>query len=225
MKTKNKVLTICGSALIAVCLGGCVALDALSARYSTVITRWWSGTFSTATTDKGDTQLKAADAAADLTETVEEEGAVLLKNKNNVLPMKVSASTKNIALLGYASYSPTYVGVGSVSQSGSYLSNDFIDFYDAFETAGFKCNKNMKEYYKKYGVNTSASGSMDGSGWTQANGISDGPIEGTSEACVAYKSALEAAKTYSTTAVLVFSRVGAEGGDCALDMTGKANSD
>lgn len=220
MKIKKTI----GIVLIAVLLIVCLLADALAIRYSTVITRFWSGTFGTVQTDSGDTQLKATDAAAELTETVAEEGIVLLKN-NGLLPMKPTKDNRSIALLGYASYSPMYIGAGSVSQAGAYLSNDFIDFYDAFETAGYSVNKDMKNYYAKYGKSNGATGDMSGSGWSQATGVDDGPLYGEGEATVAYRNALEKAKAEAQTAVLVFSRVGAEGGDCALDMTGATNGD
>jgi len=213
-----------GIVLIAIMLIICIALDGLAVRFSTVATRFWSGTFGTVETQSDDTQLKATDAAAELTETIAEEGFVLLKN-NGTLPLKPTKENRNVALLGYASYSPTYIGAGSVSQAGSYLSNDFIDFYDAFETAGFSCNKDMKAFYAKYGNSNGATGDMSGSGWSQATGVDDGPIEGDSAICVAYRAALEAAAAEAKTAVLVFARVGAEGGDCALDMTGATNGD
>ncbi len=213
-----------GIVLIALLLILCVAIDGLALRFSTVATRWWSGTFGAVDTESGDTQLKAMDAAAELTETIAEEGIVLLKN-NGLLPMAPSKDNRGVALLGYASYSPMYIGAGSVSQAGSYLSNDFIDFYDAFETAGYTVNKDMKAYYAKYGNSNGATGDMSGSGWTQATGVDDGPLYGDSEASVAYRDALEKAKAEAQTAVIVFSRVGAEGGDCALDMTGAANGD
>ncbi|MBR0063056.1 MAG: glycoside hydrolase family 3 protein [Oscillospiraceae bacterium] len=210
--------------LIAILLVLCIIADAAAIRFSTVITRFWSGSFGTVQTESNDTQLKATDAAAELTETIAEEGIVLLKN-NGLLPMAPTKSNRSVALLGYASYSPMYIGAGSVSQSGSYLSNDFIDFYDAFETAGYSVSKAMKEYYAKYGASNGASGDMSGSGWSQATGVDDGPINGDSEASVAYRAALEKAASDAETAVLVFSRVGAEGGDCSLDMTGAANGD
>ena len=210
--------------LIAILLVLCIIADAAAIRFSTVITRFWSGSFGTVQTESNDTQLKATDAAAELTETIAEEGIVLLKN-NGLLPMAPTKSNRSVALLGYASYSPMYIGAGSVSQSGSYLSNDFIDFYDAFETAGYSVSKAMKEYYAKYGASNGASGDMSGSGWSQATGVDDGPINGDSEASVAYRAALEKAASDAETAVLVFSRVSAEGGDCSLDMTGVANGD
>ncbi|MBQ6755683.1 MAG: glycoside hydrolase family 3 protein [Oscillospiraceae bacterium] len=220
MKAKKTI----GIVLIAILLVLCIIADAAAIRFSTVITRFWSGSFGTVQTESNDTQLKATDAAAELTETIAEEGIVLLKN-NGLLPMAPTKSNRSVALLGYASYSPMYIGAGSVSQSGSYLSNDFIDFYDAFETAGYSVSKAMKEYYAKYGASNGASGDMSGSGWSQATGVDDGPINGDSEASVAYRAALEKAASDAETAVLVFSRVGAEGGDCSLDMTGAANGD
>ena len=213
-----------GILLIVLLLAVCFVLDALAIRYDTVATRWWSGTFASVETESGDTQLKAMDSAAELTQLIAEEGIVLLKN-NGTLPMAPSKDNRAVALLGYASYSPMYIGAGSVSQSGSYLSNDFIDFYDAFETAGYTVNKDMKAYYAQYGNSNGATGDMSGSGWSQATGVDDGPLYGDSEASKALLSALEKAKAEAKTAVLVFSRVGAEGGDCALEMDGAANGD
>ena len=213
-----------GIILIVILLILCLAIDIAGVRFSTVVTRFWSGTYGSVETDTDDTQLKATDAAAELTETIAEEGIVLMKN-NGLLPMAPSKENRSVALLGYASYSPMYIGAGSVSQAGSYVSNDFIDFYDAFETAGYTVNKDMKEYYAKYGKSNGAAGDMSGGGWSQATGVDDGPIEGSSEATVAYREALGKAAAEAQTAVLVFSRVGAEGGDCALDMTGAANGD
>ena len=203
MKIKRTI----GIVIVALLLVVCLAADALAIRYGTVITRFWSGTFGTVQTESDDTQLKATDAAAELTETIVEEGIVLLKN-NGTLPMAPTKDNRGIALLGYASYSPMYIGAGSVSQSGAYLSNAFIDFYDAFETAGYSVNKDMKNYYAKYGNSNGATGDMSGSGWTQATGVDDGPLYGDSEASVAYRDALEKAKAEAQTAVLVFSRVG-----------------
>ena len=114
-----------GIVLIALLLIVCLTMDALGVRYSTVVTRFWSGTFGTVQTESDGTQLKATDAAAELTQTIAEEGIVLLKN-NGLLPMAPNKDSRAVALLGYASYSPMYIGAGSVSQSGAYLSNEFM---------------------------------------------------------------------------------------------------
>ena len=69
-----------GIVLIALLLVLCIAVGALAVRYSTVITRFWSGTYGSVQTDTDDTQLKATDAAAELTQIIAEEGIVLMKN-------------------------------------------------------------------------------------------------------------------------------------------------
>lgn len=221
---KNTILKRLGQVLVVVFVALAVAIDVLAVRYNTVITRWWSGTFASVSSESEDTQLKAMDHAAELTETIEEEGAVLLKN-NGVLPMAPSKENASIALLGYASYDPMYIGAGSISQAKDYVSNDFIDFYDAFETTGYKVSKVMKEFYKQYGKSNGADGDMSGAGWSQATGVNDFSLKEDSERGKAYREALEAAKEEAKTAVLVFSRVGAEGGDLALDMTNADNGD
>ena len=80
---------VIGIILIILLLGSCIGLDALAVRYETVATRWWSGTFGAVETETGDTQLKAMDSAAELTQLIAEEGIVLLKN-NGTLPMAPS---------------------------------------------------------------------------------------------------------------------------------------
>ena len=110
MKIKRTI----GIVIVALLLVVCLAADALAIRYGTVITRFWFGTFGTVQTESDDTQLEATDAAAELTETIAEEGIVLLKN-NGTLPMAPTKDNRGIALLGYASYSPMYIGAGSVS--------------------------------------------------------------------------------------------------------------
>lgn len=226
MKGKTKIKVVVGLVAIVAAIGATIAADSVASYYNTVITRWWSGTFTSATTEEGDTKIKAQDNAADLTETVAEEGIVLLKN-NGVLPMSPTGDKKNIVLLGGASYAPTYVGVGSVAQSSDTVSNDFIDFYDGFETAGFKVDKTMKKYYEEYGSDAGkATGSMNGQGWTSANGVIDIPMYDNSTNAARYVQALNNARDAvngQATAVVVFSRVGSEGGDCALDMTNSAN--
>ena len=94
-KTKRIIGIILAAAFLILCIG----VDVLAVRYSTVITRFWSGTFGTVQTETDDTQLKATDAAAELTETVAEEGIVLLKN-DGLLPLKPTKENRSIALLG-----------------------------------------------------------------------------------------------------------------------------
>lgn len=212
---QKKNLKPLGITIIALLLVLVLAVDVTCVYFSNIITRWWSGTFTTATNDSGYTQIEVMDNAAKVTQTINEEGTVLLKN-NGLLPMDSGKHT--VALLGYASWTPTYTNAGSVSQGVSYLSNDYIDFYDGFAAAGFKVDETMKAYYAKYGKGNTASGTMDGGGWQQATGVNDSAsIQGDSEVSVAYRTALEKAAAAADTAVIVFSRIGAEGGDVSHD--------
>ena len=211
MSTKSKNLKPLGITVIALLLVLVLAVDVTCAYFSNIITRWWSGTFTTATNDSGYTQIEVMDNAAKVTQTINEEGTVLLKN-NGLLPMDAGKHT--IALLGYASYSPTYTNAGSVSQASTYLSNDYIDFYDGFTTSGFKVDMTMWDYYAKYGKGNTATGDMSGSGWQQATGVNDSTSIAASEV---YRTALDTAAAAADTAVVVFSRIGAEGGDVSHD--------
>ena len=217
---KKKTLKAVGISVIAILLVLVLAVDVTCAYFANVITRWWSGTFTTATNDRGYTQVEVQDNATNVNLKTNEEGTVLLKN-NGTLPLDPSKNT--VALLGYASYSPNYTAVGSVSQ-GNYLSNDLVDFYEAFENAGFKVDTTMKELYATGGEDQDATGGMLG-GWTSSTGINDISPYGDTKKAQNYLKALQTAASKADTAVLVFARSGSEGSDVALEMNGKANGD
>lgn len=74
----------------------------------------------------------------------EEEGAVLLKNEKNTLPL--SEEEKNVTLFGHAVVQPLYKGAsaGSKGYSGDYA----VNFYDAMKGAGFNINETLFEAYE-----------------------------------------------------------------------------
>ena len=105
----------------------------MAARYDSVITRWWSGTFTTATSENSEA-LSAEEAKSNSEQVsiqIESEGAVLLKN-NGLLPMERG----NVALLGYVSQDPVYIGAGSVAQGDG--STAMVDFATAFTEAALR---------------------------------------------------------------------------------------
>ena len=77
-------------------------------------------------------------AGADMTEEVMSEGAVLLKNDNNALPL---ASASKVSVFGVTSADPIYGGTGS----GSVDASKAVSFYDGFENAGLEQNPTLKE--------------------------------------------------------------------------------
>ena len=100
-------------------IGGTVAaaavgagLNGAAAYFDKIITRWWSGTFTKPSSDNLEYSAdEAKENSRKLSLQIEGEGAVLLKN-NGFLPMEAT----NVALLGYASCDPVYMGAGSVAQ-------------------------------------------------------------------------------------------------------------
>ena len=79
-------------------------------------------------------------AGADMTEEVMSEGAVLLKNENEALPL---ASGDKVTVFGVTSYDPIYGGTGS----GSVDTSKATSFYTAFEDAGLIINPTLYEQY------------------------------------------------------------------------------
>ena len=79
--------------------------------------------------------------AIDVTTRVTEEGAVLLKNKNNALPLTKGA---NINLYSSSSVNYIYSGGGSSFAKKS----DFITLKEGLERTGFNVNKDLWNWYK-----------------------------------------------------------------------------
>lgn len=71
---------------------------------------------------------------------VVEEGAVLLKNENNALPL---ASGSKVSLVGVTSYDPVYGGTGS----GTIDTSRAMNFVDSLEKAGLVLNPTLKDLY------------------------------------------------------------------------------
>lgn len=202
-----------GGALIAVLLVLLIVADVLCYNFNTVITRWWSGTFTETNTESlGYTADEAKVKGQELTEQTEEEGAVLLKNEG-VLPL----AAQNISLVGYGSYDPMYIGCGSVGQdeSGSAV---FVDYYTAFENAGYTCDSTLYDYYAECDSSRDNSGggmfNMNGSDFN----IYDQPLSD-------YQDKMEQAAAASDTAIVVISRTGGEGADEPIDMAEYDNGD
>lgn len=209
----KKAKTRIGITLVAILLILATTVDVASARFSTVITRWWSGTFSKVNTETlGYTANEAKTNGKKITKETEGEGAVLLKN-SGLLPLK----SQNISLIGYGSYDPMYIGCGSVGQDPK-GTTAFTDFYKAFENDGFTCNQDMLKYYKgaKSARNNKAGGmfNMNGADFN----IYDQPLS-------SYQNVMDAASKSADTAVVVISRTGGEGADEPLDMKKYKNGD
>lgn len=160
--------------------------------------------------------LKAANA---FNEDLNREGIVLLKNKNNAIPIatpvsnsKVDAKPK-ISVFGKNSVNIAYGGSGS----GGASTNEAIDLYSSLEVAGFEVNPKLRNFYNdsKLSGNGRSSNSSDlDSGSTVVLSTGETPQEKyTTQVKESYQS-------YNDAAIVVFTRIGGEGFDLPRTMKG-----
>ena len=152
---------------------------------------------------------KAAEPDSSITSTEDEwrglateiadEGMVLLKNKNNTLPLE---SGTKINLLGYGAWNPFYSGSGS----GSVSASDSVSIEGALTAAGFEINPAL-----------AAAQSMwpDKPEDTNPYGYNDGDLFFGDVDISNYSGdiSFENQAAYSNTGVVVISRAGGEGYD------------
>lgn len=128
------------------------------------------------------------------------EGIVLLENKNNALPLSVSAK---LNVFGRGGYYSTFGGTGSGSGGTNYTS-----LYDGLREAGFELNDDLVSFYENNAVEAQSMGLVGTDFGLYENNASE------------LESLISDAKSFSDTAVYVISRVGGEGDDLPKDMAG-----
>lgn len=110
-------------------------------------------------TYKNTTELVTA--LAELGEEMEEEGAVLLKNNNNALPL--DSSHQKITLLGTAAYNPHQGGeMGSGLTKNSNTDADTIALINGFKKRGLEYSTLVQQTYKKAGSSSQKTTSVSG---------------------------------------------------------------
>ena len=100
---------------------------------------------------------EAKEASLAMAQTLEEEGIVLLENREDALPL---AQGTPVNLFGYASVDPIYGGTGS----GASDTSSNIDLIQGLENAGFTVNQDLVDFYRNSGVSR-----PDQSGYTGSN--------------------------------------------------------
>ncbi len=143
------------------------------------------------------------ETARDLTEEIEEEGIVLLKNQDNTLPL----SEKKVNVFGYASQKIVYGGSGS----GAADERKNVSLKVALENEGFELNTNLYQFYQERSQQETSNNVL-----VMLGGDNRIPEPGKAEYT---KQMLEEAKDFSEIAIVVFSRNGGEGADMPMDMT------
>lgn len=172
---------------------------------------------------------EAREAAMDLTQRVEAEGAVLMKNENSALPL--ASDEKKITLFGVNS---AHISAGAQGEGVNGQKGEMYSLQEGMEYAGFEVNPSTMELYESlfwsddYKYETKLTNTTDESmaiskvyqyGHNSAGFSNDEPwIIGEVETD-RYTSDIERTyKDYSGAAVVTLTRVGGEGSDLAMDM-------
>ena len=191
------LLTIVSAIVIAVTVVGVGVVGQYSGLLNTFVN---SG--ARASTDEA---AAASTQTAAVTEEVEGEGVILLKD-DGALPL--TGTTKVNVLGSTAGNNFSYGGTGS----GSGDSSKNVTFYQGLENAGLEPNPDLESYYDENATSAENKG-LVGTDWnlyeldpsTYADTISD-------------------AKSYSDVAIVVITRKGGEGSDLPMDMADYSGS-
>ena len=152
----------------------------------------------------GSISEESISSATDLCTTIAEEGIVLLKNEDNILPLK---NTK-VNTFGWSATNPVYGGTGSGSLSGAYPT---VTLLEGLTNAGIEYNTALTEFYTNFRASRPMVG-MWGQDWTLPE-----PTQADYEAANIYDNAL----AFSDTAVIVIARSGGEGADLPTSYYGE----
>lgn len=144
----------------------------------------------------------------DLTEKIQEEGIVLLENKDSALPLDILNDKEvNVNVFGQASIALTYGGSGS----GSSDESKNVNLQQGLENSGITVNSKLTDFYKEH-----APVKEETNIFTLSGGDYNLSQPATSEFS---NELLEEAKEFSDVALIVLARNGGEGADLPMDMT------
>lgn len=221
-KMKNGVFLGIWTPVLAVVLIIGIALNLMATTFSTQLIRflsWQRGTVEVIKaegTENWDTDYYSyeasslAEATANADKAVEEisnEGFVLLKNKNNTLPLSTQNDT--LALLGRGAVDPIYGGSGSGNTSGA---STLIDPLTAFTEEGFNVDMNA------YGFFNNLKGD-----YARANIVMDNP-DASSFFIGEIPQPYSFTPVSTQTAVIFIARGGGEGWDLSTNLKASATT-
>ena len=142
-------------------------------------------------------------------EEIEAEGATLIKNENNALPL---SKGNKVSLMGISSIDIAYGGKGSAQAQGA---GDPIDLQEGLTAAGLDVNPTATAFYK-------SNNSYKRSGRGSSARINDAPIADIN----ANADLLSSLQTYGDAAIFTLSRPGGgEGSDFSSTGTDGENGD
>ena len=138
----------------------------------------------------------------------EQEGAVLLRNEDQTLPL---ASDSHVTLFGHAVVQPVYEPGGANSaaaDTGTYV----VDLHDALTEAGFSVNESLYDAYADSSTTRVASNNLQVSGGPNSDGsANDAPVLGEEPASF-YTDELKASwdNDFHDAAIVMLAREGGE---------------
>lgn len=153
-------------------------------------------------TGEGTISEQTTEEATEVCENIAEEGIVLLKNEENLLPLN---SEKKLNVFGWASINPCYGGTGSGSISDAY---ETVSLLQGLENAGIELNTEISDFYTNFRADRPEVG-MRAQDWSLPEPTADSYSE----------ELLSNAKKFSDTAMIVITRVGGEGADVPIDVS------
>ena len=153
-------------------------------------------------TGNGTISEETSAEATDLVEQIADEGIVLLKNEDNILPL---SDNNKLNVFGWASTNPCYGGTGSGSLSDAY---ETVTLLQGLENAGFELNTELSDFYTDYRADRPEVG-MWAQDWTLPEPTADTYSDDM----------MNNAKEFSDTAMVVITRVGGEGADLPTDVS------
>ncbi len=156
-----------------------------------------------------DTKEEVYVAGNDLNELINEEGIVLLKNDDSILPLLGT----NISVFGKNSVNLVYGGSGS----GGGDFEGAATLYESLEDAGFNVNPIMKTFYE-----SDASGDGRSDNPAIEGGILSGFSTGETALSLYTQTVKDSYASYNDAAIVVISRIGGEGFDLPRTMVNSA---
>lgn len=154
-------------------------------------------------TSQYDTKNDVLEAGRELNVRIEEEGAVLLLNENNALPI---ARGSRVSVFGKNSVNLVLNGTGS----GGGGSEGASTIYDGLEAGGLEYNPVLRDFYES---SASGSGRAANPALTEGATVSE-PIYVGETPATAYKAAVRNSfGHYNDAAIVVISRIGGESFD------------
>lgn len=150
-----------------------------------------------------------------LCEEVEGEGAVLLKNDNQALPLNVAAGESKISLFGISSVDPLYGGTGSSGIDTSMAPT----MKSSFEDAGFQVNEDLWNFYQ---ANKEGHTRFYQSGGYTNDAVNQYAVNDINWDAVTAGAGASFA-SYGDAAIVTFSRTAGEGSDMPAPTGGTPN--